>query len=188
MSDLDTLHRLLRTRSVVYGDFLLSSGQRSHYYIDARRTTMAAEGLSAIGRLGLEVIHQAGWMPAAVGGLTLGADPVAYAIAVASMAAPPVVNAFTVRKAAKAHGTGRLIEGCFEPGMAVVVVEDVITSGGSALQAVEAVRNSGGRVLGVLALVDREQGGREAIAANGLEVVTITTLRGAGVMPETSSP
>lgn len=185
MSDLDTLHRLLRTRSVAYGDFLLSSGQRSHYYIDARRTTMAAEGLSVIGPLGLEAIRRAGWMPAAVGGLTLGADPVAYAIAVASVAAPPVVNAFTVRKAAKAHGTARQIEGCFEPGMAVVVVEDVITSGGSALQAVEAVRASGGQVLGVLALVDREQGGREAIAASGVEVVTITTLLETGVTPGT---
>lgn len=185
MSDLDTLHHLLRTRSVAYGDFVLSSGQHSHYYIDARRTTMAAEGLSVIGRLGLAAIRRAEWMPAAVGGLTLGADPIAYAIAVASIAAPPVVNAFTVRKAAKAHGTGRQIEGCFEPGMAVVVVEDVITSGGSALLAVEAVRASGGRVLGVLALVDREQGGREAIAASGIEVVTITTLREAGVMPET---
>ncbi len=159
---------LLKARSVLLGDFVLASGRRSSYYIDCRRTTMHAEGLRLVGRAGLAAVRARGWRPDLVGGLTLGADPVAYAVAVASCGAPPLVNAFTVRKAAKAHGAGRRIEGCFEAGAAVVVVEDVITTGGSALEAVRVVREEGGRVLGVFAVVDRDEGGRAALEAEGL--------------------
>jgi orotate phosphoribosyltransferase len=105
----------------------------------------------------------------------MGADPVAYAIARASADAPPLVQAFSVRKAAKEHGTRQTIEGNFAPGDPVVVVEDVLTTGGSALQAIEAIRGAGGAILGVLVVVDREQGGREAIEKSGLEVVALTT-------------
>jgi orotate phosphoribosyltransferase len=166
----DRLQWLLAARSVLLGDFVLASGRRSTYYIDCRRTTMHAEGLALIGRLGLEAMRRRGWAPDVVGGLTLGADPVAYAIARASCDAPPLVSAFTVRKAAKAHGAGRRIEGCFEAGAKVVVVEDVITSGGSALEAVRVVREEGGSVLGVLAVVDREEGGYTALKEAGLAV------------------
>lgn len=175
MTDRERLERLLLERSVRRGDFVLASGQRSSYYIDCRLTTMSAEGMVLIGRLGLAAIRNAGWTPSAVGGLTMGADPVAYAIAAASAATPPLVNAYSVRKAAKDHGTGRLIEGNFTEGDSVVVVEDVITSGGSAIQAIEAVRAAGGKVLGVLAIVDREQGGMARIKAADVEVVAITT-------------
>jgi orotate phosphoribosyltransferase len=106
----------------------------------------------------------------------LGADPVAYAIARASVDAPPAMDAFTVRKQAKTHGTGRRIEGVFVPGARTVVVEDVITTGGSALEAVAAVRAEGGKVVGVLAVVDREEGGRAAIEAAGLPVRALVTL------------
>lgn len=169
-----TIHQrlvaLLRSRSVLLGDFVLSSGRRSTYYVDCRKTTMHAEGLDLIGQLGLAALRERGWAADAVGGLTLGADPVAYAVARASCSAPPVVNAFTVRKAAKTHGAGRRIEGCFEPGARVVIAEDVITTGGSALEAAQAVRDEGGSVLGVLAVVDREEGGRAAIEHAGLSV------------------
>ncbi len=175
-ADLEALEALLRSRSLTHGDFVLSSGQRSTYYIDARKTTMSARGFSLIGRLGLDLIRHQGWEPRAVGGLTMGADPVAYAVANASLASPPELDAFSVRKAAKHHGTRRLIEGNFTPGAPVVVIEDVITSGGSALQAIEAVRSEGAKVLGVLAVVDREQGGRDAILGAGVEVVSITTI------------
>lgn len=175
MTDAERLAALLRQRSVTYGDFVLSSGQRSTYYIDGRKTTMSAEGLHLIGRLGLTAIRAAGWMPAAVGGLTLGADPVAYAIARASVDSPPLIQAFSVRKAAKDHGTRQLVEGNFSAGDRVVIIEDVITSGGSARQALEAIRAAGGVVLGVLAVVDREQGGREAIEREGTTVVALTT-------------
>ncbi len=171
------LEAVLLEKSVRRGDFVLASGARSSYYIDCRLTTMSAEGMVLVGRLGLEAIRGAGWAPDAVGGLTMGADPVAYAVAAASWAdrGQPAIDAFSVRKEAKEHGTRRQIEGNFREGAAVVVIEDVITSGGSALKAIEAVSGAGGRVLGVLAVVDREQGGREAIEGAGHAVVALTT-------------
>ncbi len=163
MTDHDQLLALLAERSARRGQFTLASGRQSSLYIDARLTTMSPDGLALVGPAGLAAIERAGWRADAVGGLTLGADPVAYAVSYASALAGRPVRAFTVRKEAKAHGTGRLIEGPFRAGDRVAVVEDVITTGGSALRAVEAVRAAGGEVAGVLAVVDREEGGREAI-------------------------
>jgi orotate phosphoribosyltransferase len=159
---------------------VLASGRRSTLYVDCRLTAMSPEGQLLIGRVGLARLRATGWPVDAIGGLTLGADPIAYAIAHASAFAAeqgngPMVRAFTVRKEAKQHGTGKLIEGPFQPGDHVVVVEDVITTGGSALKAVEAVRQAGGKVLGVLALVDRQEGGREALEATGLIVHALVT-------------
>jgi len=169
------LDRLLLERSVKRGHFVLASGRTSSFYVDARLTTMSAQGLVLIGRLGLAALRERGWAPRAVGGLTMGADPVAYAIAARSVADPPILNAFSVRKEAKVHGTGRRVEGNFAAGDPVVVVEDVLTTGGSALKAIEAVREEGGRVLGILAIVDREEGGRATLEAAGLSVVALTT-------------
>ena len=181
MSDRAALIELLQHRSLKHGDFVLASGQRSTYYIDARPTTMSGQGQRIIGRLGLQAIRNAGWEPAGIGGLTMGADPVAYAIAAASADDPPAIDAFSVRKAAKEHGAGKRIEGNFQPGDRVVVVEDVITSGGSALTAAAAVAEAGGEVLGIVSLVDRLQGGRESLEESGYEVVTITTIKDLGV-------
>lgn len=196
-ADRDALRALLLERSVRFGEFVLASGARSTYYVDCRPSTMSAAGQRLIGRMGLAAIRAAGWDPASVGGLTMGADPVAYAIAAASAdmgvgsrksevgsesptsdVRPPtsgVIDAFSVRKAPKDHGTGRRIEGNFHPAKPVVVIEDVITSGGSALDAVAAVREAGGTVLGVFAVLDREAGGRAKIEAAGLSVVTLVT-------------
>jgi len=139
---------------------------------------MSPEGLVVIGALGLRAIRDT-WMinsvVDSVGGLTLGADPISYAISYASALTDRPLRAFTVRKEAKTHGTAKLIEGPFLTGDRVVVIEDVITSGGSALRAVAAVQSAGGVVAGVLALVDREEGGREAIEAAGVAVVSIAT-------------
>lgn len=175
MSDRERLRTLLLERSVRRGDFVLASGARSSYYIDARRTTMSGEGQRLIGRLGLAALDDAGWRPAAVGGLTLGADPVAYAIAHAAALQRRALDGFTVRKEPKAHGTGRRIEGPFESGMAVVVVEDVVTTGESALRAIDAVGAEGGRVLGVVTVVDREEGGRARIREAGYDLVALFT-------------
>lgn len=175
------LEELLLSRSVRHGEFVLASGQRSSYYIDCRLTTMSAEGMVLIGREGLRAIREAGWKATAIGGLTLGADPVAYAIAAASFATGPVIDAFTVRKEPKQHGTQRLIEGNFAAGAAVVVVEDVITSGGSALKAIAAVTAEGGTVAGVLAVVDREQGGREKLESAGFQVRALTRASALGL-------
>ena len=164
---------LLAERSARRGQFTLSSGRQSTLYVDARLTTMSPDGLALIGPAALDALDRAGWAVDAVGGLTLGADPVSYAIAYASQLAGRPLRAFTVRKEAKAHGTGRLIEGPFREGDRVVVVEDVVTTGGSALRAAAAVRAAGGTVAGVLAVVDREEGGREAIEAEGLSVLAL---------------
>jgi orotate phosphoribosyltransferase len=188
VSDADQLRRLLLERSVRRGDFVLASGQRSSYYIDCRPAAMSAEGQVLIGRLGLAALQAAGWHPRAVGGLTMGADPVAYAIAAASWASGQPIDAFSVRKEAKDHGAGRLIEGNFQAGDRVVVIEDTITSGGSAERAIKAVVDAGGQVLGVLAVVDREQGGREHLAQLGYSVVSITTTSQLGLRPSIASP
>lgn len=164
---------LLAARSARRGSFTLASGKQSDLYIDCRLTTMHPEGLSLIGPLGLQALTDNGWRADAVGGLTLGADPVSYAIAYASQLAGTPVRAFTVRKEAKSHGTGKVIEGAFLNTDKVVVIEDVITTGGSALRAVESVRAAGATVLGVLAVVDREEGGREAIEKSGLRVAAL---------------
>jgi orotate phosphoribosyltransferase len=181
VTDGEALRRLLLERSVRRGDFLLSSGQRSSYYIDCRLTTMSAEGMVLIGRMGWEAIRRMGWRPRAVGGLTMGADPVAYAIAAASRGTELEVDGFSVRKEAKGHGAGKLIEGNFRAGDPVVVIEDVITTGGSADKAVKAVRAARGEVLGVLAVVDREEGGREALEGQGVKVVALTTAAALGL-------
>jgi orotate phosphoribosyltransferase len=173
--ELAALDQLLLQRSVKRGDFVLASGRRSSFYVDARLTTMSAQGLVLIGRVGLQAIRTKGWTPDAVGGLTMGADPVAYAIAASSVESPPQVQAFSVRKEAKSHGTGRRIEGNFAAANQVVIVEDVLTTGGSAQEAVTRVRAEGGQVLGVLTVVDREEGGRTALEAQGIEVVSLTT-------------
>lgn len=152
---------------------MLASGKRSNYYIDARLTTMSGHGQLLIGRLGLAALDAAGWTPDAVGGLTLGADPIAYAIAHAAALAGRRLDAFTVRKEMKTHGAGKLIEGSFAAGMNIVIVEDVITTGESALRAARSVNEAGGVVQGVLALVDREEGGRERIEDAGYGVVSL---------------
>ncbi len=171
--DRERLRQLLLERSVRRGDFVLASGARSSYYIDCRLTTMSAEGQGLIGRLGWRAIKENGWRPRAVGGLTMGADPVAYAIASASFGTDLPIEAFSVRKEAKGHGTGKVIEGNFALGDEVVIVEDVITSGGSAQKAIEAVTMAGGVVLGVLAVVDRGEGGRAKLEREGRGVVAL---------------
>jgi orotate phosphoribosyltransferase len=175
MTEHEQLVRLLAARSARRGNFTLASGRQSSLYIDARLTTMTPDGQRLIGSLGLDTIAAAKWTPVAVGGLTLGADPIAYAICHSSADTARPIKSFTVRKEPKAHGTGKQIEGPFAAGDRVVIVEDVITTGGSAIKAIEAVEREGGVVLGVLALVDREEGGREHLEARGLAVRALAT-------------
>jgi orotate phosphoribosyltransferase len=185
MTDHSRLVALLASRSTKQGQFTLASGRTSTVYFDARLTTMSPDGLSLIGPLGLATLRSTDWEVEAVGGLTLGADPIAYAISYASALSAKPVRAFTVRKERKAHGTSKLIEGPFISGDSVAIIEDVITTGRSALQAIDVVRQQQGVVAGVLALVDREEGGREAIEAAGVQVLSlvraseiISTLKG----------
>jgi orotate phosphoribosyltransferase len=173
MTPRERLLSLFVERSFRVGDFVLASGRSSRFYVDCRATTMHAEGQALLGAVGFETLEAAGLQPDVIGGLTMGADPIAYAVAGESWRRGAPIHAFSVRKRAKRHGTGRRIEGCFEPGARVVVVEDVITTGGSALQACDAVREEDGTVLAVLAAVDRQEGGRETIEEQGYRVLTL---------------
>jgi|HubBroStandDraft_6_1064221.scaffolds.fasta_scaffold18104_3 orotate phosphoribosyltransferase len=147
------LLRLLATKSFRLGEFKLSSGGTSDYYIDCRTTTLDARGSQLTGQVFLEEIRQRGWRPQAIGGLTMGADPVVVAVAVTS----GDIHGFLVRKAEKQHGTGQRIEGFREKGARVVIVDDVCTTGASTVQAIEVAREFGFEIAGVMCLVEREE-------------------------------
>jgi len=144
---------LLAYKSFRLGKFKLSSGGDSDYYIDCRTTTLDAKGAQLTGEVFFEEIRQRGWKPQAIGGLTMGADPIVVAVAVVSGS----LHGFLVRKAEKQHGTGQRIEGFREKGARVVIVDDVCTTGGSTVQAIEAAREFGFEIAGVMCLVEREE-------------------------------
>jgi orotate phosphoribosyltransferase len=176
-SQRDELLALLRKKSVFHGEFTLASGARSTYYIDCRLTTFDPRGATLIGQLMHDLIRQEaqrrGARIDAVGGLTMGADPVALATAMASLVSEQPLQCFAVRKAPKGHGQGKLVEGNFKRGDTVVVIDDVITRGESTITAINAVLNEGGKVAFVATLVDRQEGGRDKIEALGYPVVSL---------------
>ena len=171
------LLELLREKSFRYSPdkpFKLVSGRESPYYIDCRPTTHNAQGLVLIGEVCFDLIKD---LPVeAIGGLTMGADPIAHAVALTSYLKGKPVNAFSVRQKPKEHGTGGLLVGDVEPGDRAVMVEDVITTGGSVLKAVAAAREFGLKVVKVLILVDRQEGGRQAVAREVPEVEAVFTI------------
>ncbi len=167
MSDHDALAALIRDLAVVHGRVTLASGREADYYIDMRRVTLDGEASPLVGRVMRELV--ADWDFDAVGGLTLGADPVATAMLHAAAASGGRLDAFVVRKEAKAHGMQRRIEGTDVTGRRVLVVEDTSTTGGSALAAVEAVIEAGGIVVGVAVVVDRNTGAAEVVRQAGLD-------------------
>ena len=136
---------------------------------------MSPDGLTLVGPLAHHMVEQSGWAVDSVGGLTMGADPVSYAIAYASALVGLPIRCFAVRKEAKGHGMGKRIEGSFQRGDRVIVIEDSMTTGGSALNAAGAIRDEGGIVVGALTLVDREEGAREALEAAGIPLIAFTT-------------
>ncbi len=172
------LRAILIRKSVRRGDFTLASGAKSDLYVNCKLTALDPAAALLIGAVGWDLVKRAatgmGVRVDAIGGLTMGADPISLSIGMAAeMDAPGTApQTFTVRKAAKDHGTKKLIEGDFSPGDTVVVVDDVVTTGGSTLQAIAAVEAEGGKVAFVTALVDRQEGGRENIEAKGYRVVS----------------
>jgi len=146
------LLEMLARKSFRLGEFKLSSGSTSDYYVDCRTTTLDARGAQLVGQVFLDEIHEQGWEPAAIGGLTLGADPIVVAVAVTS----GTLHGFLVRKSEKQHGTGQRIEGFREAGAPVVIVDDVCTTGASTVDAIEAARAFGFEVVGVMCLVERQ--------------------------------
>ena len=168
------LLQLLKEKSFRYrpeAPFKLTSGRESPYYVDCRPVTHSAEGLALIGEIIFDLVKNQG--VEAVGGLTMGADPLAHAVALISYQQGAPINAFAVRKFVKGHGAGGRLVGPVQPGQRVVVLEDVITTGGSVLEAVKAAREFGLAVEQVIILVDRQEGGRERVEAQvpGVQVV-----------------
>jgi orotate phosphoribosyltransferase len=173
MNPRQRLKEILVERSVRVGDFTLASGARSDYYVDARRTTMSAEGQHWTGKVCWQALQESGLDPTHVGGLTMGADPVSYALARESFEQGHPLDGFSVRKRAKAHGTGQRIEGGLPLDARCLVIEDSMTSGGSALKAIEALEEFGASVVGVLTLVDRQEGGEGRLTEAGYRLISV---------------
>ena len=177
----EELKSLLLEKSVRTGEFTLASGKTSDLYVDCRVTTMDCRGARLVGEVGWEAVRdflaEKGLEADCLGGMTMGADPVALAVGVESARQQPdePLQIFTVRKEPKGHGRGKRIEGNFAEGDRVVVVDDVITTGGSTLKAVDAIEAEGGKVIAALVLVDREEGGRAAIEERGIPVTAVFT-------------
>lgn len=168
----EELLRILAQKSFRLGEFTLSSGARSDYYVDCRRTTLDARGSRLTGEVFLEEIKARGWHPEAIGGLTMGADPIVVAVAVVS----GTIHGFLVRKAEKQHGTGQRIEGFRDKGSRVVIVDDVCTTGSSTVQAIEAARGFGFEVVGVMCLVEREEAKGRANVENAAGAVPFVSV------------
>ena len=171
------LKSILLEKSVRTGEFTLASGKTSDLYIDCRVTAMDPVGAKLIGRLGWERVKQElterGVEAQSIGGMTLGADPISIAVGMNAADEENPLQVFTVRKEPKGHGKGKQIEGNFTEGDSIVIVDDVITTGGSTLKAADVLEKAGAKIAFALVLVDREEGGREAIEARGIPVVSL---------------
>ena len=182
-ADRQQLIELIKDEAVFHGDFILSSGKQANYYVDMRKLTLDHRAAPLVGRVMLDLI--AG-IPdiASVGGLTLGADPIANAILHQGVASGRPYDAFVVRKEPKDHGRGRQIEGADVTGKRVIVVEDTSTTGQSALKAVEVLRAAGADIVAVAVIVDRATGSRQAIEAAGLQYIAAIDLDDLGLDPQ----
>lgn len=179
MYDRSKLIDLIQEKALRRGEFTLASGRKADYYLDCRLITLDSVGARLVAEGLLDIL--ADDRPDLVGGLAVGADPITGAVvALADLRGIPL-RGVIVRKEAKGHGTGKFVEGPYEPGESIVVVEDVVTTGGSALQAIQRCEEVGLAVRGVLAIVDRLEGGREAFAAQGYELTTLLTVRDLGI-------
>jgi orotate phosphoribosyltransferase len=179
MYDRQALIDLVKAKALEFGDFTLASGKKANFYLDCRRITLDARGANLIGEGILEELGAE--LPDAVGGMAIGADPITGAVITLAGQRGIPLRGFIVRKEAKAHGKGRDVEGPVQAGDRVVIVEDVVTTGGSSLLAIEKVRACGMTVLGVIAIIDRLEGGREAFQRAEIPLRTLLTIRDLGV-------
>jgi orotate phosphoribosyltransferase len=172
---------LVRENALKFGDFTLASGKKATYYLDGKQVTLDAAGARLIGEGILDLL--AADMPAAVGGMSIGADPITAAVVTLAGVRGLPLKGFLVRKEAKGHGTNRFIEGPVRPGDRVAIVEDVVTTGGSSLAAIERCREFGLVVARVIAIIDRLEGGEEAFARARIPLVSLLTIRDFGIEP-----
>jgi orotate phosphoribosyltransferase len=176
--DLAELQEILKTKSVRFGKFTLASGQTSDVYVDCRLTTCHPRAMPLIGRVFLRKMQEKNWSPEAVGGLTMGADPIAFAVARESLDGPRLIDCFVVRKERKSHGMQKMVEGLESTaGRRVVIVEDVCTKGESTALAIENAKSAGMEILGAVCLIDREAGASELLRAQfAVELASIFKL------------
>ena len=173
------LMELVREKALQVGDFTLASGKKSKYYLDCRKVTLDSAGANQIADGMLELMGAN--RPSSVGGMAIGADPISAAIITVAGREGKSLKGFIVRKEAKAHGTGRDVEGPVVAGDTAIIVEDVVTTGGSSLAAIEKAEAFGLKVLGVMAIIDRLEGGAEALAAKGYSLQTLLSIRDFGL-------
>ncbi len=185
MYDKQELIKLVREKALKFGEFTLASGKKASYYLDCRQVTLDARGAKIIGEGMLELIGEK--LPPLVGGMVIGADPITASILTLSGIAGNDLRGIMVRKEAKGHGTGKYVEGPYIKGEEVVIVEDVVTTGGSSLKAIEYCESVGLKVRRVLAIIDRMEGGKEAFSAAGYELTTLLTIEDFGIEPPVKS-
>ncbi len=177
---------LVGSKSLKRGTFRLASGREASFYLDAKQVVLDAHGSMLIGQAILQRLQSLGQMPDAVGGLSIGADPVTSAVVTMAGVQGIAMKGFLVRKEPKEHGTKRFIEGPVEPGQRVVIVEDVITTGGSSLLAIDRAQEFGLIVERVITVIDRLAGGQEILAARGIPLESLVTIRDLGIQPDDS--
>ena len=175
---------LIATRALKRGTFRLASGREASFYLDAKQVVLEARGSMLVGRAILERLQALGPLPDAVGGMSIGADPITSAVVTMAGVEGLPLKGFLVRKEPKDHGTKRYVEGPVEPGQRVVIVEDVVTTAGSSLVAIDRARDFGLVVERVVVVIDRLAGGREALAARGIPLEALVTIRDLGIEPE----
>ncbi len=179
MYDKQRLISLVKETALQFGEFTLSSGKTATYYLDCRKLTLDPKGAVEVAEGILSLL--AGRLPDAIGGMAIGADPITAAVITLAGQRDIPLKGFIVRKESKSHGTGRDVEGPVNPGESVVIVEDVVTTGGSSIKAIERAEAFGLKVQGVVAIVDRLEGGSEAFADRGFKLETLLTIRDLGV-------
>jgi len=182
MYDRQALIDLVRSRALKFGEFTLASGRKATYYLDGKQVALDAAGARLIGE-GLLDLMAAKGLPDAVGGMSIGADPITAAIVTIAGVRGVQLRGFMVRKEPKGHGTKQYVEGPVSPGQRAMIVEDVVTTGGSSLQAIERVEAFGLKVVGVMAVIDRMEGGATAFAAKGYPFESLLTIRDFGIEP-----
>ena len=181
MYDRSALIALIREQALKFGDFTLASGKKASFYLDCRKVTLDSRGAVLIAEGILDMLGNQ--LPQAIGGMAIGADPITAAVITIAGQRQQRLKGFIVRKEAKTHGTGRDVEGPVQPGDTAIIVEDTVTTGGSSLAAIEKVEAAGLKVLGVVAIVDRLEGGAKAFADRGYQLRSLLTIRDFGIEP-----
>jgi orotate phosphoribosyltransferase len=182
MYDKQALIALVRQKALKFGEFTLASGKKATYYLDGKQVTLDPTGARLVAE-GILDLLAAGPLPAAVGGMSIGADPITAAVVTMSAVRGTPLLGFMVRKESKGHGTNQFLEGPVTPGQTAVIVEDVVTTGGSSLKAIERAESFGLKIVGVVAIIDRMEGGAQAFAKRGYPLTSLLTIRDFGIEP-----